>query len=157
MQVGYEAQVRGRKEKPFDIVARAFELAPEFLMAPYLEALGLRMNPDTGVLEQDPDNPVGMRYYGLDKNGRVRMSPHPNLEAQVRIAEKLADRFYGKARTATEMAGGGSGSIHIEIPQDMGRARVVASVLFEAGAIEPEVRKPFEDAIDGTASEVDET
>lgn len=102
-----------------------------------MRVLGYTMDPETGELSLDPNG--GAKIVGFSREGVARVSKHDNLELQMRAARDLADRFYGKPRTANDLAGQNVNAVVINMPSDPEHYNHVARVLIETGAVPREV------------------
>jgi hypothetical protein len=117
-------------------MSQAMAEAPGLFMRPHLEALGVEWDPDTGALVQKTE---GAKIVGFSREGVARVSKHKDLEAQQRASERLLDRLFGKPRQALELGSQGGGMAIVQIPRTPERARAVAKVLIESGAVDADL------------------
>ncbi|MCA1837475.1 MAG: hypothetical protein LC674_01435, partial [Actinobacteria bacterium] len=116
---------------PFELMAQAMAKAPGLIFRPHLEALGLQWDAETDEFVKVGD---GARVIGFSREGYARVSKHKDLDLQMRAAERLKDRIYGKPRQALDVAGG-LAHVQVAVPKTLDRAKIVAKVLQDAGAI----------------------
>lgn len=125
----------GRKRKigPDEYIREMVNSAVGIFVRPHLKALGAVIDDDTGEIKLVPG--TGAKIYGESKDGYINMTDYDDVEAQQKASERLLDRGFGKPRTQTEISitpAGGSSTV----PPTAERARDVAMVLAECGAIQ---------------------
>jgi hypothetical protein len=96
-----EAGVKGgrpRLSRPTEVAQRLIESNELALQRPYWRALGydVKLGTDGPYLVELEDG--GAKLRGTSRDGRVTLSPHEDLEAMQRAAERLQDRVYGRPR-----------------------------------------------------------
>jgi hypothetical protein len=125
-----------------EALADAFSQAPALLFQPHFDALGLEWDPETesAVPKINPrtgKRAKGATLVGFSREGVAKKSAFKDAALQVRVADSLADRLYGKAKVSMEV-GANMGVGVVKIPADLDRARQVADILAEVGAIPAE-------------------
>lgn len=142
-----------KKQSAPAFARKVFEGALDKVMAPYLEALGLRLigvdEDDKPIFEDVPNG--GLMLHGTSKDGDVVMSDYPDLAGRVVVAEKLWDRVYGKPKQ-TQILEGGDKPVRVEPVRTEDRAMRVAAILQSVGAL-PQQNGAV-DTVDGEAVEV---
>lgn len=127
-----------KRPKPHKIMQQILEQRPELFMKPFLEALGIRIelmeDPQTGeVFPYVEEVSDGMVVYGVSKDGDVVISKHKDLEGQMRAAERLMDRVYGKPKQTQIVVNPATEGITPQvIPYDKARQDEVTKILAEA-------------------------
>lgn len=124
------------RPKPSEIAKRLIEANELALQRPYWLTLGY----DVVIGENGPElverATGGAKLYGTSKDGYVQVSPHDDLEAMQRAAERLQDRVYGKPKQQTEVTGAEGGPVQVvSIAPDPDRARSIAELLQQQGAV----------------------
>lgn len=131
----WSAQARGGRKRrvgPDQYIREIVEQAVGIFIRPHLDAMGIKVNPDTGKPEYVDGE--GAKIYGESKDGDIYMTNHDDVEAQQKAAERLFDRGFGKPRIQAEISLAPSGGIQ-KIPPTAERALEVAAVLSESGAV----------------------
>lgn len=105
-----------RIPKPMELAQRLVEENMEAVVAPYFEALGIFRGAD-GVWTYDRQRAA--RIYGKSAStGYVNMSDFPDLEVQLKAAEAILNRLYGRPKQAVELGTGDSGPIQVDLVSD---------------------------------------
>lgn len=133
--VGGAQKGTGPKPKPrADEVMRAvLASAPLAFLRPYMDALGVEVDPTTLEVRQLPGH--GLKLFGTSKEGDVFVSEYEDIGGQMKAAEMILDRVLGRPKQATELTGADGGNVVVEVPWSAERASKVAEVLRNAGAI----------------------
>lgn len=141
-----------RRVTPGEMAHELIQRSPQYFLRPYLESLGLRMD-DEGNLDKVG---TGLKLHGFSRGGEVVKSSHPDYEGQVRVAEKLLDRIYGKARQSVDVASNNS-TVHVTVAMDLPRISEVAGILQAVGGLNGHLNGHNGHAlIEGTAVDLDE-
>jgi hypothetical protein len=101
---------RPRVPRATDLQRELVERYSWAVVRPYFRALGLDLN-DDGTVERLKRGAI---YVGRDKAGGVHRSTIEDLGAQMRAAEMLLDRVFGRPRQALEHTGAGGGPIELQ-------------------------------------------
>lgn len=131
---------KARRPKPHELMQKVLEARPELFMRPFLDALGITVtldsDPETGeIIPVVAETGDGAVLYGVSKDGDVVISKHKDLEGQMRAAERLMDRVYGKPRQTNIIVNPAQENYTPEvIPYNAERQTEIAQVLAEAGA-----------------------
>jgi hypothetical protein len=149
----FRGEAEGKQARymtPMQAMAEAMAKAPALLFKPHLEALGLEWDPETNearVAHDANGKPRrGATHIGFSREGVAKKSRHKDAALQMKAAEGLSDRLYGKARQAMDLGLGGSEGAP-RIPPTFDRAMEVAVILRDCGAM-PDESDPV-DAGDG--------
>lgn len=103
---------RPRLPRPSEIMQRLAEENVLALQRPYWRTLGydVLIGPDGPYLVELAEGGAKM---SATFEGRVKVSQHDDLGAQMAAAEKLQDRVYGKPKQATEISGPDGGAVNV--------------------------------------------
>jgi hypothetical protein len=124
---------RKRRVGPDEYMRQIVMQGVGLFMRPHLQALGIEIDKNTGEPRRVPGG--GAKVYGESKDGDIVMTTYDDVEAQQKAAERLFDRGFGRPRTQTELSLTPTGA-GAQIPPSAERAREVALVLAEAGAVQ---------------------
>jgi hypothetical protein len=132
----WQSRTRGGRKRhvgPDEYMRQVVQRGVGLFMRPYLDALGIELDPDTG--EPRRVEGKGAKIYGESKDGGIYFTNHDDVETQMKAADRVFDRGFGKPRTQSEISLAPTGGAQ-KIPSTVERAVEVAQVLAEAGALQ---------------------
>lgn len=84
-----------------------------------------------------------MRAVVVGNGAHARIEDVKDFNVRLRAVEMMLDRIYGRPRQTTELSGPGGNPVEVEVPKDEERARQVAQILTNVGAVSvPRPQKP---------------
>jgi hypothetical protein len=124
---------RPRNPRPMDVIREVVQADTLRWLEGHFRALGVEVKYDANgevVLSERAEGPA--KLYGTSKEGDVYVSPHVDVEAMQRAAERLFDRGFGKP-VQTNLLGQAddAGPIEVDVPTTAERLKEVADTLKE--------------------------
>ena len=110
-------QGRKKKRTASQIMRERFEAEADRYLAPLEKAL------------------EAMRPVVVGNGASAHVQMHPDFPTQLRAANDILDRIYGRPKQVSEITGADGDAIEVHVPNDTDRKQALAAVLASAGAL----------------------
>lgn len=109
----------GRKPKPtaMSILRERFEAEADRYLKPYEDALS------------------ALKANVVGNGGSAHLEFTPDVALQLKAANDILDRIYGRPKQVTELSGFEGGPVEVQVPNDEERAKGLAQILASTGAL----------------------
>lgn len=128
-----DANRTGRKPKPTipGLMRQAVEDHVLVVLAPHFKTLGYQPVIEGERIALERIEGGGAKLFGESRDGIIKVSDNEDLGAQMKAADQLIDRVYGRPKQTTELAGeiqGGGDTIFVVPDDDNWHQQVLAKV-----------------------------